>query len=476
LQQVYPSEDRFPRIVRYVAKLVNKAKLVIYRDGVVRAAAIPAETKEHLLWCLGAMFEPELADVWDEFVDAPKRIRRLGPFIKKQINAMGLERATVFDAATGTGVESIYLLEQGHDVASNEIEPRLIAHAQEAAASVGVPLALMRYDWRHLEHLGPPEQYDLVLALGNSLSCLPSIAEVRNVLSRFAYLLRPNGRLIIDERNYPLIFARKRDMSRQAFRFPPNVVYCSSSIQARPAYIPDEPGNGELLVLEYLRTDGTPVGEFKVLPFAEDALRGLLGDTGFDNVDKYYNLRIANGVAEDSEFVTYVARRTFVESGVGTAREFESVIAFTEITGATPLKRKLGQERYESEWRKHDAKVRAAVKKWRGRIANDTGDGFLIAFDASTDAVSCTNEIRHDSGSEVLPVRIGISKGKVSEDDHGNIRGHEVDAADRICATAKPDRLVVDDRVRLDVDGYDWLRVEHDLRGVGARQLWQLDD
>jgi SAM-dependent methyltransferase len=237
LEQVYPSQDRFKGIVRYISRLIEKAGLVENRDEAVYGAALPPELREHLLWSLGAMFEPGLADVWDEFVDAPRRTRLLGPFIERQIRDMKLETARIFDAAMGTGAESIYLAKKGHRVTSNEIEPRLIAHALDAATEAGVPLELRRYDWRHLEHMGPPEQYDAVLVLGNSLSCLPSIGAVRSVLTRFAYLLRPNGRLVIDERNYPLIHAHKREMSRRGFRFPPNVVYCSKTIQARLAGI-----------------------------------------------------------------------------------------------------------------------------------------------------------------------------------------------------------------------------------------------
>gem|GEM_PF-974752 len=477
LEQLYPSEDRFRKIVRYVSRLIEKASLVEYRDGMVHGAPLSPEFKEHLLWCLGVMFEPGLADVWDEFVDAPRRVRRLGPFIDRQVRQMDLDQARIFDAAMGTGAESIYLLQKGHQVTSNEIEPRLIAHAQEAAAEGGAPLELMSYDWRHLEHLGPPEQYDIVLALGNSLSCLPSVADVRTVLTRFAYLLRPNGRLIVDERNYPLILSQKRDMSRPSYRFPPNVVYCSRSIQARPAYIPEELGvDGEFLVLEYLRADGTSVGQFKVLPFADGQIASILEDTGFGSVEQYVNLRARAGASDQSEFVTYVARRTFVESGVGSSREFEAVIAFTDVSRSTPLKKELGAKRYGAEWRKHDRKVRGAVDHWKGRIVNSTGDGFLTAFESSATAVACMREIVGDTGSDALVVRAGISKGKVSEDKYGNIRGHEVDVAARICDVARPDRLVVDDRVRLDVGDSDWIRLGGKLRGVGSRQLWQHDD
>jgi class 3 adenylate cyclase len=476
LQLVYPDDARFKQCVRYVRRLIEHAKLVRLRGEKISTEPLSPEDKEHLLWDLDAMFEPGLADVWDEFVEAPKRVFGLGPFVDSHIQRINVDKARVLDAATGTGCDSIYLLEQDHDVTSNEIEHRLIRHAREAATNADVSLNITRFDWRHLEHLAAPESYDVVLALGNSLSCLSTESDVRMVLARFAHLLRPNGLLIVDERNYPVIFKNKKRMLQRNFRFPGRVVYCSTSIQARPAEIPRKPGfDNQMLTLEYLREDGTPVGHFDVLPFAEGQLEGLLEDSGFASVERFYNLEQPNGNREESEFITYVASRSFVESGLESGTAVDVVVAFTDVSGSTPVKRKLGEKRYAREWKKHESRVRKLVKSYGGSVVNDTGDGFLLSFQAPEPALQCLKEIVRSPGTEALTVRAGLNRGSVTQDERGNLRGREVDVAARICDQARPDHVVADDRIKLATPDDDWMAIEPvELEGAGTRKLWRL--
>jgi class 3 adenylate cyclase/2-polyprenyl-3-methyl-5-hydroxy-6-metoxy-1,4-benzoquinol methylase len=479
LQLVYAGDERgrFNRCLRYVRRLIEDAKVVRLRGKRISTEELDQQTRDHLLWNLETMFEPRLADVWDEFVAAPKRINGLGPFVDGCIKQIGVERAKILDAATGTGCESIYLLGKGHSVTSNEIEHRLIVHARESAAASGVQLDVTRFDWRHFEHLAAPDTFDVVLALGNSLSCLSTEADVRMVLARFAHLLRPNGLLIVDERNYPAIFKHARRMRRPDFRFPGRVVYCSQSIQARPEELPGKAGlDNEMLRLEYMRGNER-VGRFDVFPFAEDQLQGLLEDSGFRSVKRFYDLEEPNGNSDSSEFITYVASRSFVESGVHSGRSVEIVVAFTDITGSILAKRRLGETRYAKEWRRHEARVTETAAAGGGRIVTDTGDGFIFAFQSAADAVECIARILSDPGTTELVVRGGINQGSVLQDDRGNLRGREVDVAARICDQARPNLLIVDDRVKLATPEHEWASVGTvELKGAGARQLWRLED
>ena len=478
LELVYPSDDRFEKYCQYVKRLIEHAEVVELRGDSIQCRPLAPHSKEHILWNLEEMFEPDLADAWEEFVSRRRRIKSLGPFIERYIERIGVDTANILDAATGTGAESIYLASKGHSVVSNEIEPRLIAHAQEAAEAAGVSLNLTQYDWRHLEHLASPEHFDVILALGNSLSCLPSSAAVRTVLTRFAHLLRPNGIIIIDERNYPAIFNNRRNMEKGDFRFGAGVVYCSTSIRARPHYIPDSPGNhNDLLILEYLRQNGTSVGKFKVLPFADGVLKKLLEETGFHKIDAFYNLREPNGNRATAEFITYVASRSYTPSALVEHTELDAVVAFSDISRSTSLKKEIGEERYAREWDKHDKRARKLIRKYKGEVIASTGDGYLIRFATSTSAVACMSALVANSGSDSLVVRAGISKGKVFSDKHGNIRGDEVNVAARICDEAKPDKLFVDDRVKIEVTDCEWEQADIvELRGVGERQLWRLCD
>jgi len=477
LELVYPSDRRFQKCLRYVRLLIEQAKVVRLRGRTIEEEEMPDELREHLLWDLETMFEPDLADSWDEFVAAPKRIDALGPFVDSHIQSMDMDRATVLDAATGTGCESIYLLQQGHDVTSNEIEHRLIAHARESASKANVDLRVTRFDWRHLEHLDEPESYDVVLALGNSLSCLPTEADVRMVLARFALLLRPNGVLIADERNYPLIFKNQRKMLRKSFRFPGRVVYCSDSIQARPKEIPKRAGqDNKMLTLEYLREDGTMVGRFEVLPFAEDQLEGLLFSAGFRSVERFYNLKEPNGGRNEAEFITYVASRALVEGDDEPSDKIDAVVAFIDVDDSLATKGRLGETQYAIAWGAHEEQVRKTVGAYEGEVVNDTGDGFLLCFLDAGPAVECMRDLVGNPGTDAFSVRAGINQGiGLHRNAKGNLRGQDVDVAARICDHADPETVFVEDRVMLMTREHDWTpagRVK--LKGTGTRHLWVL--
>jgi len=478
LQLIYPTDRRFDSCQRYVRRLIEHATVVKCRGNSLVSEALTAQDKEHLLWGLDTMFQPRLADNWDTFVLAHERVRALGPFVEKYIKQLSVKKPKILDAATGIGCDSLYLLQNGYDVTSNEIEHKFITYAREAAEAAGVSLELKRYDWRHFEYLASAQTYDVILAFGNSLSCLQTEADVRAVIARFEHLLRPGGVLIVDERNYPMIFANQQEMLKRDFRFPPNFPYCGTSIQARPRDVPKRLGvDNDLLTLEYDRTsDGEPVGTFDVLPFAEGQVRELLEDTGFTSVQSFYNLREPNGSKESSAFVTYVARR---RGGDETA---EFVIAFTDVTKSMETKRVLGDSAYASELKKHKRKVEIVVAARGGIIRNIAGDGHLVSFAEPLDAVEAMKEIVTAPGTTKLKVRAGINIGVASEDASGDLGSRAVDVAKRICDEARPNLLVVDDRVRLATlsERYRWkprgqVHLQVDLEDVERRTLWQLD-
>jgi len=476
LELLYPGDSRFKKYLRYVQRLIARATLVRLRGDEVVFEPLANDFRNHLTWSLESMFEPALADIWDQFVDAPKRVSVLGPFVEARLLEMELQSTKILDAATGTGCDSIYLAKRGYDVTSNEIEHRLIAHASEAAQDEGVELRITRFDWRHFEHIAEAETYGAVLALGNSLSCLPSEAQVRAVLARFAYLLRPDGLLIIDERNYPLIF-QNRQWTRRDFRFPGHVIYCSDSIQARPNDIPKRAGvDNQFLTLEYHRVpDGASVGRFRVLPFSENQLEGLLAETGFKSIQRFYNLEKPNGNRRRSEFITYVASRQDPGDSSGSAVEADVVVAFTDITASTPAKARLGNAGYAAEWQKHDAAVRSFVDAHGGIVKQGSDDGFVLEFSTPTAAVECMRCIVAAPGTAELSARAGIGIGSALRDVSGSLEGQLLSVVDRICEEARPHHVVVDDRIKLAVPTHAWecMGIVH-LRGAGSRQLWRL--
>jgi glycine/sarcosine N-methyltransferase len=478
LQLIYPGTAEFERCKRYVQRLIEHSRVVKLRGGMLIDQPLSDHDREHLLWGLETMFQPRLADYWASFVSAEARVEELGPFVEERIAELGARKPKILDAATGTGCDSIYLLERGYDVVSNEVVQKFVTFARESAESKGQRLRIRRYDWRHFEYLGAAQSFDAILAFGNSLSCLSTEVDIRAVVARFSHLLKPGGILIVDERNYRAMSARRREMMQPEFRIPPGFPYCGTSVQARPLDVPEHLGiDNDLLTLEYDRANNDEaVGTFEVFPFAEGQLESILEGTGFGQVDRYYNLREPNGHDNEAAFITYVARRR----PTGRARKAQSdlverAVVFTDVTGSSRARAELGDEAYEVEWKKHERKARQIVTTHAGKVHKTLGDGLMLSFADPLDAVKAAREITGAPGTSRLQVRAGINLGPVVEDEAGDLSGRIVNAAERICGTARPDLVVVDDRVMLAAlsSGFTWhLREVADLEGVGKRVLW----
>ena len=96
-----------------------------------------------------SVFNSELASNWPAFVDCEKRLKTEAHFLLPLLNH--LKHGTIFDAAMGMGCESIFLLRNGFNVVSNEIDSDLVSHALNLAKEYSVHLNLKSYDWRLLQ-------------------------------------------------------------------------------------------------------------------------------------------------------------------------------------------------------------------------------------------------------------------------------------------------------------------------------------
>jgi adenylate cyclase len=99
--------------------------------------------------------------------------------------------------------------------------------------------------------------------------------------------------------------------------------------------------------------------------------------------------------------------------------------------------------------------VEPKIAEHRGRIVNNTGDGFLAEFASVVDAVRCAVEVQRgmiDREPEVpeerrIRFRIGINLGDVIVEPH-DIFGDGVNVAARLHALAEPDGICVSRAVR----------------------------
>ena len=126
--------------------------------------------------------------------------------------------------------------------------------------------------------------------------------------------------------------------------------------------------------------------------------------------------------------------------GAGMAIETVTVV-FTDLVGSTALLSEVGEEAAEALRREHFGLLRASMGPVGGREVKNLGDGLMVVFSRSADAVAASVavqqafEVRNRRAEHALLVRVGISVGDADVED-GDYFGVPVVEAARLCARA----------------------------------------
>ena len=172
-------------------------------------------------------------------------------------------------------------------------------------------------------------------------------------------------------------------------------------------------------------------------------------------------------VDEVEEFLT--GGRQGAEGEVITA-----TILFTDIVSSTEQAAKMGHRKWTALMDAHDAMIRAALQRYRGREVKTVGDGFLVTFDSTSRAVRAAKEIVKAASDMGIEVRAGVHTGEV-EVRADDVVGLSVSIAKRVCDLAGSGEVLVSPAVPMLVAGAGFEfedRGEHELKGVpGTRKL-----
>lgn len=163
----------------------------------------------------------------------------------------------------------------------------------------------------------------------------------------------------------------------------------------------------------------------------------------------------------------------------GPAGARPTVILFTDVAGSTELYDRLGDAPARALLRAHDEIVDEVLLRTGGIRVKHTGDGAMARFTSAAAALDAAIRMQRGfaaSGSagapgEALRVRIGINAGEPIADGD-DLFGVSVIAAARICALARPERILVSDVVRQLVAGTPIRFVDRGrvtLRGIERR-------
>lgn len=135
-----------------------------------------------------------------------------------------------------------------------------------------------------------------------------------------------------------------------------------------------------------------------------------------------------------------------------------SAIMFTDIVGYTSL---MGEDEKKAfHFLKNNRRIHwRLIRKYRGRMLKEMGDGILSSFSSSIDAVMCALSIQKAATEMNIPLRIGIHQGEVIFEKK-DVLGDGVNIASRIQGIAEENGIVISEKVYNDISNKEGLKVE----------------
>lgn len=254
-------------------------------------------------------------DKWDDLIDWKKRYESEGSFFVDLLKSRGVK--SVLDVATGTGFHSVRLLEEGFETVSVDGSPEMLAKAFENGKNYGGHiLRVVHADWRWLNR-DVHGEFDAVICLGNSFTHLFSERDRRKALAEFYAVLKHDGVLILDQRNYDSILDN-------GFSSKHTYYYCGDQVTAEPEYVDEG--------LARFRYDFPDKSQYhlNMYPLRKEYVRRLLREVGFQHVETYGDFQETFS-ADEPDFLVHVAEKNYFESvvdktnyssAVNTARDY----------------------------------------------------------------------------------------------------------------------------------------------------------
>jgi SAM-dependent methyltransferase len=205
-------------------------------------------------------------------------------------------------------MHAIALAQRGYTAVGADLSTAMIERARQNAAAAGARVHFEAAGFGALAQTFGAETFDAVLCLGNSLPHVLSPAELAAAVEDFAACLRPGGLLIVQNRNFEVVMARReRWMEPQAHR-----EGAEERIFVRfYDFDPDGLITFNILTLKREGTGGwaQQTTATRLRPLLEAELRAALASAGFGEITSYGNMSGAQFDAETSGNLVVVARK-----------------------------------------------------------------------------------------------------------------------------------------------------------------------
>merc|ERR1711942_117368 len=192
----------------------------------------------------------------------------------------------ILDAACGTGVDSVMLIEEGYSLTSSDASDKMLKTAYKTRWDRRREPAFFDWEIEEANWLTLPADvrkpvggFDVVLCMGNSFPHLlddhGDLRDHKTCFKNFASMLKPGGMLIIDHRNYDYILKHGRAPKK-------NIYYNSQNIKSIKTQIIYEDNKPRQIVLDYkmdVEGDGDFVLSYQPWTPAEfsNLLKGIFG-------------------------------------------------------------------------------------------------------------------------------------------------------------------------------------------------------
>jgi glycine/sarcosine N-methyltransferase len=242
-------------------------------------------------------------DKWDELIDWERRAEGEGDFFIQQLQEAGTRE--VLDVATGTGFHSVRLLQAGFEVVSADGSPQMLFKAFENARKRGLVMRTVQADWRYLNR-DVHGEYDAIICLGNSFTHMFKEHDRRKALAEFYAMLKHNGILILDQRNYDRILD-------DGFSSKHTFYYCGDDIRAEPEHVDDG-----LARFRYTFPDQS-VYHLNMFPLRKNYTRRLMAEVGFQKIETYGDFQETYR-QDEPDFFVHVAQKSY-DPDLATAEE-----------------------------------------------------------------------------------------------------------------------------------------------------------
>ncbi|MFD9885839.1 methyltransferase domain-containing protein [Streptomyces alboflavus] len=239
-------------------------------------------------------YVPSFVEKWDSLIDWERRAQSEGDFFIDLLRKRGVK--SVLDVATGTGFHSVQLLAAGFETVSADGSAEMLSAAFSNGMKDGHVMRVVQADWRWLNR-DVHGAYDAIVCLGNSFTHLFSERDRRRALAEFYAMLKHDGILVLDQRNYDAILD-------DGYTSKHTYYYCGEDVSVEPEYVDEG-----LVRMRYSFPDDS-VYHLNMFPLRKDYTRRLMSEVGFQNIETYGDFQHTYR-GEQPDFFVHVAEKEY---------------------------------------------------------------------------------------------------------------------------------------------------------------------